>query len=103
MFENCVLFAGMDIQYCDEHHSVLINDRLVKFSNTEYKSMRLLLLKQYVSDRELFAALELSPEWENSLKNVTCLMSRIRGKLSAHGLVITRAKKEGYGLQAHYS
>lgn len=41
MLKQCTLIGWLDVRYDDEQASVVVNNRILRFSPTEYKLMRL--------------------------------------------------------------
>lgn len=57
MLKHCSLIDKVDISYDDEQASVVVSNRILHFSPTEYRLMRLFLLHGRVQETALFEAL----------------------------------------------
>ncbi len=98
MLERCLLINGMDIKYDDNHRIVVIDNRVVPFTPTEYKIMRLLLTYVVVKEAALLAALALQDTDDAAAKLITKYVNKIRNKLIPYGMSIHRVHSYGYML-----
>jgi len=100
LLERCLLIKDMDVRYDDEHRTVIIDNRVLRFSPTEYKLMRLLLTHNVVKGIILREALSLQETDDAAPKLITKYMNKIRTKLTAYDVSINRVHSYGYMLLA---
>lgn len=96
MLKQCTLIDWLDVRYDDEQASVVINNRILRFSPTEYKLVRLFLLHKMVQETMLFEALSLNVTDANAQKLLTKYINKIRNKIAASDLRIQRIYDYGY-------
>ena len=96
MLVRCLRIEDMDIKYDDEHHLVIIENRVLRFSPTEYKLVHLLLMHGTVTETALLEVLSLQQADNAASKLISKYMNRIRSKIKAHGLQINRIHGYGY-------
>jgi DNA-binding response OmpR family regulator len=95
---GCSLINGMQVKRDDEHATVIVDNCLLRFTPTEYKLVRLLLTDSVVPEASLFAALSLQKTDKTAAKLLTKYINKIRGKLAAHGVCLSRVHGYGYML-----
>jgi DNA-binding response OmpR family regulator len=95
---RCLLIENMDIRYDSEHCLVIIENRILRFSPTEYKLIHLLLIHRIVTEAALLEGLSLQHTDAAALKLISKYMSRVRGRVKAYGLQISRVYGYGYML-----
>jgi DNA-binding response OmpR family regulator len=86
----------MDIRYDGEHCLVIIENRILHFSPTEYKLVYLLLIHGIVTEAALLEGLSLQYTDNTASKLICKYMNRVRGKVKAYGLQINRVYGYGY-------
>lgn len=96
MLERCFVIDKVDIRYDDEQASIVIHNRILHFSPTEYRLMRLFLLHGRVQETALFETLSLKATDANAQKLLTKYINKIRSKIAASGLAIHRIYSYGY-------
>jgi DNA-binding response OmpR family regulator len=98
MLVRCSRIEDMDIKYDDEHCLVIIEDRILRFSPTEYKLVRLLLMHSIVTETTLLEVLSLQQTDNAASKLISKYMNRVRSKVKVYGLQISRIHNYGYML-----
>jgi DNA-binding response OmpR family regulator len=78
----------VDIRYDDEQASIVINNRVLRFSPTEYKLIRLFLLHTMVQETLLFEAVSLNVTDANAQKLLTKYINKIRNKIAASDFLL---------------
>lgn len=96
MLVRCSLVKNMDIRYDDEHCLVIVENRILHFSPTEYKLVHLLLIHHIVTETALLDNLSLQQTDYGASKLISKYMNRVRSKVKAHGLQINRIYGYGY-------
>jgi len=100
---HCSLIENMDIRYDDEHCLVIIENRILRFSPTEYKLIHLLLLHGIVTEAVLLEGLSLQHTDNTASKHISKYMNRVRSKIKAYGLRVNRVHDYGYILLPSHS
>ncbi len=98
MLVHCSLIENMDIRYDDEHCLVIIENRILRFSPTEYKLVHLLLIHGIVTETVLLEALSLQETDNAASRLISKYMNRVRSKIKAHGLRVNCVHDYGYVL-----
>lgn len=98
MLVRCLRIEDMDIKYDDEHNLVIIENRILRFSPTEYKLVHLLLMHGIVTETALLEVLSLQQADNAAPKLISKYMNRVRSKVKAYGLQISRIHNYGYML-----
>lgn len=98
MLVHCSRIENMDIRYDDEHRLVIIENRILRFSPTEYKLVRLLLIHGIVAEVALLEGLSLQDTDNAAPRLISKYMHRVRSKIKAHGLQINCIHDYGYVL-----
>ncbi|HLG64939.1 MAG TPA: hypothetical protein VKY19_23565 [Ktedonosporobacter sp.] len=88
MLERCSVIDKVDIRYDDEQASIVINNRVLRFSPTEYKLIRLFLLHTMVQETLLFEAVSLNVTDANAQKLLTKYINKIRNKIAASDFLL---------------
>ncbi len=84
------------IYRCDALNTLVIDERMVKFTRMEYRLLIPLLAGRQVEDAELVqAAFACAPD-QQILKNVSKYIDKIRGKIRLCGLDVHRITRYGY-------
>jgi DNA-binding response OmpR family regulator len=96
MLARCARIENIDIKYDDEHGLVIIENRILRFSPTEYKLVLLLLINGIVTEATLLEGLSLQQMDNGAPKLISKYMNRVRSKVKAHGLQINRIHGYGY-------
>lgn len=96
MLKHCTLIDWLDVRYDDEQASVVVNNRILRFSPTEYKLMRLFFTQKTVQETMPFEALSLKATDANAQKLLTKYINKIRHKIAASDLRIQRIHSYGY-------
>ena len=98
MFQRCLFLSTMDVRYDDEQAIVMIDNRALRFSPGEYKVMRLLLTQPIATEAALREALLLQGEDKATTKLIAKYMYKVRSKVRAADLDISRVHGHGYML-----
>ncbi len=96
MLVHCLRIENMDIRYDDEHCLMIIGNRILDFSPTEYKLVHLLLIHDIVTEVALLEGLSLQNTDNTASKLISKYMNRVRSKVKAHGLQVNRIYGYGY-------
>jgi DNA-binding response OmpR family regulator len=96
MLVRCLRIENMDIKYDDEHNLVIIENRILRFSPTEYKLVHLLLMHGIVTETALLEALSLQQTDNAASKLISKYMNRVRSKVKAYRVQISRIHGYGY-------
>ncbi len=96
MLVRCLRIEDMDIKYDDEHNLVIIENRILRFSPTEYKLVHLLLIHGIVTEVALLEELSLQQMDNGASKLISKYVNRVRSKVKVYGLQINRVYSYGY-------
>ncbi|GHO74159.1 hypothetical protein KSD_19300 [Ktedonobacter sp. SOSP1-85] len=96
MLEDCNMFHWLQAKRDDEHRVLIIENRLIRFSSTEYTLLCSLLKGQIVPDEVLLRALFQNEQSCTENRLLDKYMSRIRSKLKVHNIDIHRIHRCGY-------
>jgi DNA-binding response OmpR family regulator len=93
---RCSHIENMDIRHDDEHCLVIIENRIVRFSPTEYKLIHLLLIHGIVTEAAFMEGLSLQHMDNTASTLISKYMNRVRSKVNAYGLQVSRVHGYGY-------
>lgn len=96
MLKHCSLIDWLDLKYDDEQTSVVITNRILRFSPTEYKLMRLFFSHRIVQETALLEVLSLKAADINAQKLITKYINKVRSKIIVFDLRIHRIHSYGY-------
>ncbi len=96
MLQRCSLIKNMDVKYDDEHHLVIIENRILDFSPTEYKLIQCLLIHGIVSEKTLLEKPSTGYTESEASQLISKYMNRVRNKVKAFGIQISRIHDYGY-------
>jgi DNA-binding response OmpR family regulator len=96
MLVRCPLIENIDVKYDDEHCLIIIGNRILHFSPTEYKLVNLLLIHRIVTEVTLLEALSLQQADKGTSKFISKYMNKVRSKIKPYGLQINRIHSYGY-------
>jgi DNA-binding response OmpR family regulator len=100
LLKRCSLIENMDVRYDDEHAIVIVENRVLHFSPTEYKVMRVLLTQKIATREALVKALSLQSMNEAAPEQLTKYVYKVRRKVQAYGIHVSLVHDHGYMLVA---